>query len=315
MWEKTPIIRNELSALESYMGEKFPRKNSFLDEVSQKIFSSGGKRLRPALTILSSMFGSYSREKVFPVAAAIETLHTATLVHDDIVDQAKTRRGQPTVSNRHGVSLAVYTGDYLLIKSVLLLAEAGLPADKLHEAARALEAICLGEVDQYFGRNRIPSFREYLKRVMKKTGVLLAASCALGAYTSGCSEEQTKILARFGMYFGVAFQIRDDLMDIESTDENEAGKPVIHDLKEGFVTLPAILAASRNESVRKQLETYFVKGGDLKILVTGIILAGGAQEARRLKERYTQKCFGLLKSLPEGEKREALEEAVRWLDT
>lgn len=315
MWDKYPFIEAEVAALEAYILEKFPREGGFLDVASKNIINSGGKRLRPVLAILSAMFGEYSRAKVFPVAAALETLHTATLVHDDIIDNAETRRGQPSVSAKHGINMAVYTGDYLLVKAVMLLAEAGLPAEKLKEVAKALQTICLGEVEQYLGRHRMPTPREYLKRIMRKTGILLSASCALGAFATGCTDEQVKLLGRFGMYYGAAFQIRDDLLDIESTNASDpaVGKPIINDLKEGIITLPVIYAVRRDEKLSLQLKDFLEGAGDARNIVASVLKSGGTDEARRLKDRYVTKCLKLLKKLPPTDQRLALEESVLWL--
>jgi heptaprenyl diphosphate synthase len=175
--------------------------------------------------------------------------------------------------------------------------------------------MCVGEVEQYLGRNKVPTVREYLKRIMRKTGILLSASCALGAFSTGCSEEQVKILGRFGMYFGTAFQIRDDLLDIEPSefDKDKIGKPVIRDLKEGVITLPVIFAAYRDASVRKQLERFFSGEKDATNLISAIVSAGGPAESRRIKNKYINKCLVLLQGLPDTEQRRAMEEAVIWL--
>lgn len=314
MWEKYPVIREELAALETYLIEKFPQKGGFLDEVSQKMIKSGGKRIRPVLTILCAMFGTYERQKVFPVAVALETLHTATLVHDDIIDNSETRRGRVSIPAKHGIDLAVYTGDYLLVKSVLLLSEASLPGDKLEGMARALEQMCIGEVEQYIGRKSVPTIRQYLKRIMRKTGILLSSACALGAYSGGCSEEKVKLLGRFGMYFGVIFQIRDDLLDLQSADSGKRiGKPVTRDLREGVVTLPVIYAIRNNDAVRIQLEKLFLGKGGMDKLITNIISAGGAEGAKNLIQRYGQRCLNILRQFPAANSRDALEDTVLWL--
>ncbi len=315
MWDKYPFIREEVAALEEYILEKFPREGEFLDLVSKNVINSGGKRLRPVLAILSAMFGDYSREKIFPVAAALETLHTATLIHDDIIDNAETRRGQPSVFSKHGINMAVYTGDYLLVKALLLLSEAGLPTEKLKDIAKAMEALCLGEVEQYLSRHRLITPREYLKRIMRKTGILLSASCALGAFVTGCPEEQVRLLGRFGMYFGTAFQIRDDLLDLEATDANapEIGKPVVNDLKEGIVTIPVILAIRKNDTLREQVQNYFEGMGDVRNIVAGVMRSGGHEEARRLRDRYIDKCLHILEKLPSAEHRKVMEDSVLWL--
>jgi heptaprenyl diphosphate synthase len=112
LWDNYNFIKEELNVFESYIKSKLPRRSGFLNEISRETILSGGKRLRPALVVLSGMTGKYEREKVFPIAAAIEILHTATLVHDDIIDNAKTRRGHPTVSEKHSINIAGYTGDF-----------------------------------------------------------------------------------------------------------------------------------------------------------------------------------------------------------
>ncbi|MDX9871619.1 MAG: polyprenyl synthetase family protein [Clostridia bacterium] len=316
MWEKYPFIHSELEAVDAYLAAKFPKQGGVLSNLTKKSLQAGGKKLRPVLAIISGMFGDYSREKLIPLAAALETLHTATLVHDDIIDNADTRRGQPTVAAKHGINLAVYAGDYLLVKAVLMLSEAGLPPEKMRDIALALEAMCVGEVDQYLGRNRIPSMRAYLKRIMRKTGILLSASCALGAFAADCSEQQVKALGKFGMYFGTAFQIRDDLLDLDAAHDasGKIGKPVIRDLQEGVITLPVIFAAYRNAGVKKQLETFFNgRGGEAAKLAQAVVKAGGAEESQRIQQKYIQKCLKLLKGFPQTEHRQALEEAVLWL--
>ena len=304
-----------MEAFEIYIKEQFPARKGFLQEISQLMMISGGKRLRPALVILSSMLGNYERQKAFAVAAAIETLHTATLVHDDIIDRAGARRGKESVYARHGVNLAVYSGDYLLVKAVKMLSEADIPTERLKDAAHAIELICLGEVDQFLGRKRIPSFREYLRRIVRKTGILFAASCSLGALSAGRSEEEARLLARFGMYFGIAFQIRDDLIDLETVKANEgdAGKPTKHDLKEGIVTLPVVLAARHNVALRWQLNEYFSEGGDVTRIVMDILSAGGAKDARKIKQRYIEKGHRILGRFPDTESRRALAEALAWV--
>lgn len=313
MWENCSFVKEELAAFEAYIISKYPSGNSFLNNVSKKMIASGGKRLRPALVIVSGMMGNYERAKIFPLAAAIETLHTATLVHDDIIDNAKTRRGQLTVSEKNGINLAVYTGDYLLANSILLMTESGLTAEKLDRVAKAAKMICIGEVNQYLSRYKITTINGYLRRVMKKTGILFSASCALGAYAAGCSDEQVNIMSRFGMNLGVAFQIRDDIIDIES-DENRAGKPVANDIREGIATLPFLFAAGRSESFRKKMEDFFGGNGEIKDLMLDVVKTQGINDARRLKERYISKCRELfLRAVPNNDSYCAMEQIINWL--
>jgi len=313
MWDKYPFLKDELDAFETYLSNKFSQKNKFLHHVSHDLISSGGKRLRPTLVILCGMIKDYSREKIFPLAGAIETLHTATLIHDDIIDNAKIRRNQPTVSDKHGTNIAVYTGDYLLASAFLMLSESGLQTDKLEYVAKAARAICTGEVNQYLNRYQLTSVSSYLRRTMKKTGILFSASCILGAFAAGCSDREIKTLGRFGLNLGVAFQIRDDLNDIEC-NEAAIGKPVANDLKEGIATLPFLLAAKHSKKIKQRLEDYFAGNQDeIKEIIQEVLEVGGNDESKVLKNLYIDKCRKLLNTLPKYPSLAVMEEILNQL--
>lgn len=312
MWDKYPAIKTELTAFEAYLESKIPKRNAFLQQACSGVILSGGKRLRPAFTIISAMLGEYSRETAFPAAAAVEVLHTATLIHDDIIDNAKTRRGQPTISEKHSINLAVYTGDYLLARSLRLLIETGFQPERLDIIAMAVNSLCEGEIDQYLGRFEVSGVQHYLKRVMRKTGILFAASCLLGARVAKLDDRLVKQLTRFGLSFGAAFQIKDDLLDMES-DEKTEGKPVIHDLKEGIATLPVILAVRNNPEIKSQLDLFFDGKGDAQDILKSVIASGGTRDALRLKRKYCDRCRKYLKALPESKEADILYDLLDWL--
>jgi heptaprenyl diphosphate synthase len=305
VWEKLPALRAELELFEQSLREEFHARKSigaYLDALSLRVIGSGGKRLRPAMLIASAMMGAYDREKVMHAAKSIELLHTATLVHDDIIDNAPLRRSTPTLNATEGVHTALFAGDYIYVKSVLALAESGLPLQYLREVARAVEAVCVGEVEQYRGRGSIPGFKTYVSRAVRKTGVLFAASCAVGAHLGGLGDEHVKQAGRLGGYFGIAFQIRDDLMDMLETPE-AIGKPVGNDLKEGVVTLPVMLAAARSPQLRERVEALLHSGqaGQKEILglLGAVVGAGGASEAKAVMARYVSRAQRALDRLPE----------------
>ena len=312
MWDNYPEIKAELAAFEEYLEGRLSNKNEFLKNASRNVVMSGGKRLRPAMTIITAMSGEYRREAVFPAAAAIEVLHTATLIHDDIIDDAKTRRGQPTLSEKHDINLAVYTGDYLLAKSLRLLVETGLKPERLDIVARAVNLLCEGEIEQYLGKYKIASVNNYLKRVIRKTGVLFSAASLLGARCANLDDDGSRLHARFGISFGAAFQINDDLNDIES-DEQSVGKPVINDLKEGIVTLPVILAVKNNPELKGSIVDYFDGKVDVRTIIRNVISSGGTRDALRLKQKYTEKCRGFLNQLPHSMTTDALNGLVTLL--
>lgn len=303
MWEEYPEIADEMKAVEEFIKSNTTSRNKLLADIAGALVGAGGKRLRPAFVVLSAKFGSYDREKVLPFAGAVEILHTATLVHDDIIDRAKTRRGIPTVSKKYGVDMAVYTGDFLFTRAVLMLSK-NVSADRLDLVARAVKTICEGEVDQFQERYDIEtSVLSYLKRINKKTAVLFAAACLLGAQASECGEEICKRLARFGFCFGMAFQIRDDLLDFMSEYE-ATGKPSGSDLRGGVVTLPVIYALRSSGSLKEIFKGYAGNRGRLSIedyrLIDQLVRdSGGIKASARMLERYIQRGIKALDGLPE----------------
>lgn len=312
MWENQPWIREEMTAFEAFAAERFAAKGLAFKEISARLLLSGGKRLRPAMTILAAKSGEYDRSRVFPAALAVETLHAATLAHDDIIDGAVLRRGQPTVSEKHGVNMAVYTGDYLFAKSLLLMAESGLEPERTELVAKAVLAMCEGEMAQYLGRYEIASIPQYLRRIARKTGLLFSAACAIGGKAGRLGDADAKRMARFGFRFGMAFQIRDDLLDMEM-DISLAGKPVERDLMDGIVTLPVLLALHHGPELEPLLRDCFAGKGDLPEFLDAVRQIGGTRDADRMLGRYTDKCRKLLLELPRQVTRNALEELTDWL--
>jgi heptaprenyl diphosphate synthase len=289
VWENLPELKAELDVFERLLRDQFNSKknvNSYLDRLCLGIVSSGGKRLRPAMVIASSMMGSYEREKTLRAALSMELLHTATLVHDDIIDGASVRRSIATVSSSDGVDIAVFTGDYLYIKSILALSDTGLPVEYMKQLAQATEAVCAGEVEQFRGRGTMPGIKTYLSRIIRKTGFLFAACCAAGAKLGGLTDDSIKHAARFGSSFGAAFQIRDDILDFTSSTK-ELGKPAGSDLKDGVFTLPLLMASAKNDNIKKLM------GLDRPVFrqIIGMVMdAGGIAEAKTVLKKYIERA-------------------------
>ncbi len=302
----------ELAELERILEEELSKGNPFITRESLRILRGGGKRLRPLLTILfASAGGGCDRQRVLYTAAAIETLHMATLVHDDTIDNASHRRGVETTFRRHGIHTAIYTGDWMLLRSLQILAKAGeqdsVTIGLLNTLADGMERICAGEIDQYVGRGRIPGVRKYFERVRGKTAAMFAAACAAGARASGATEEDIRRALAFGEDFGIAFQIRDDLMDMESTGA-KSGKPVEHDLREGIITLPVILACGRSPRFRDDLRAFLQDPRHAS--VSGILreaaALGGPQLARAQCMIYIDRCYDYIGGMPPGRAAEDL---------
>jgi octaprenyl-diphosphate synthase len=206
----------------------------------RRLMEAGGKRLRPRLVQLTAQLGPrYEPLRTASLAAAVEILHNATLVHDDYVDESDYRRGRPTVAAAEGAERAIAVGDYYFAKATRLIAEAG-NGDVTLTIAEALEAICESQIDDVRLRGAYPGDREsYLRVVRGKTAALFAAACASGAQLSSASPEVVEALRRYGDLLGVAFQMADDMVDFSPS----SGKPVGLDIRQRVVSLPLIYAA------------------------------------------------------------------------
>ena len=205
------------------------------------LVSAGGKRIRPALVLLAAKCGRYDLQKLTPAAIAVELTHAATLVHDDVIDRAQVRRGRPTVAAQLGDEPAIVVGDFYFAKAY----EQAASTDSTQVVAilaRAVMEICAGEVRQQAIRHRFDTtIDEYMVRIEAKTATLLAACCDIGAVLGGLDREKRSALREYGRLLGLAFQIADDVLDYEGS-EDEIGKPIGHDIAEGFATLPLMLA-------------------------------------------------------------------------
>ena len=205
------------------------------------LFAAGGKRIRPALVLLSAMCGEYDSQHVMPAAMAVEVTHAATLVHDDVIDRSPTRRGRPTVAARLGDEPAIVIGDFYFAKAYEYAARTRSP-EVVVILAEAVMRICVGEVQQQSIRYRFSTGAdEYMRRIEAKTATLLAACCDIGALLGGLDDERRGALRTYGRSLGLAFQIADDVLDYVGS-EGEVGKPIGHDILEGFATLPLMLA-------------------------------------------------------------------------
>ena len=209
------------------------------------LFAAGGKRIRPALVLLSARIGTYDLDRLMPAAVAVELTHAATLVHDDVIDRATTRRGRPTVAARLGDEPAIVVGDYYFAKAYEQAANTQTP-EVVTILAEAVMKICAGEVrQQAIRRHYDTTLDEYMPRIEAKTATLLSACCDIGALLGGLDEGVRSHLRDYGRLLGLAFQIADAVLDYTGI-EDEVGKPIGHDVAEGFATLPLMLRSRAN---------------------------------------------------------------------
>lgn len=239
------VIQADLEVLESVLEETVVSETALVTHIGTYLISSGGKRLRPALFLLAARGGvAFERERAMPIAAALELIHTASLVHDDVIDEADTRRGAATTNTKWGNQIAILSGDYIFARAFKLVAEHGYPSIVYEKLAQLVCTLSEGEILQDHSAYQIPEGEAvYYERIRKKTADFLENCCELGAFIGGMCVADIERMALYGHAIGMAFQITDDLLDLRQTSEH-IGKPAGRDLAQGYVTLPVIRALS-----------------------------------------------------------------------
>ena len=232
--------------VEGFLADVGKRAPAELVQPSLEALTSGGKRLRPLLLVLAARMGDSYRGDLLRAATAIEVLHTATLIHDDIVDRALTRRGEPTTVARYGREIAAATGDYLFAETFSELAGIGDPR-LVRAFAEASVGLAAGELEQYRASGANVEVEAYLEHIRKKTAGLFQVACVAGGTLGGLSLAQIDALASYGQALGIAFQMSDDIMDLVGKP-GLMGKGIGTDLAEGTVTLPVIFALREGDA-------------------------------------------------------------------
>lgn len=308
IWNKYPEIQTELSAVREIMEENARCKDKVIETSIKELIQSGGKMLRPGLAVIASKFGNYQPERTRAMATVVEMFHMATLVHDDVIDDSKLRRGKETIQSKYGKEYAVYIGDYLFCVCFKILASTA----SLHSIqidSKAMSKICLGEVEQLNSRfQKEVSVKNYLKRISGKTAELFALSLYIGAAESDCDKKLARLFWNIGHNIGMAFQIIDDILDYTSTDE-QLGKEVGHDLRDGIYTLPLIYALEKKPAdLMKLLDQEELSQGDIQKIIELTREYGGIDKARALAKKYTNKAYSFMKRLPDNEYKIMLQE-------
>ena len=254
----TKIIVDDLEAIERILLEETRIHYDFVDDAVRHVIEGGGKRLRPVLLILSSKACGYTGEDAHILAACIELIHVASLVHDDVLDEAPIRRSQVTLHSKWGNKVAVLVGDYLHARVLSMLASRGSDDPALEILANAAQAMCEGEVIHAYKNGDFEICQNnYLKIVELKTGKLISASCHTGAMLGTKNPEYVNALIAYGELIGIAFQIIDDLLDFVA-DPEKFGKQPFKDLREGKLTFPMIYVRENcTGEERKKLEGIF----------------------------------------------------------
>jgi heptaprenyl diphosphate synthase len=307
-WKDFPELQSELALVKDCIRQNSKSVDAGFEHALKEMTDSGGKMLRPAFLILSARFGTYEPEKIRTLAAVIEMLHMATLVHDDIVDDSRLRRGIETVQSKYGKDYAVYLGDYLFCQCFMMMASHEYTRQNLQDVSKAIMKICMGEIRQFnFRYNVHMSFKNYLKVISGKTAALFAMSFYAGAFEAGCDLKLCKALGRIGHDIGMAFQIVDDLLDYNGSSE-KLGKSAQRDLQRGFYTLPLLyaLGTENAEKIEKKLADSGLSDQDVNEVLKLVRDSGAVSRARKVADRYTNRAMARIEALPEHEGKQTL---------
>jgi geranylgeranyl pyrophosphate synthase len=271
------------------------------------LMAAGGKRIRPIITLLmGSMLGA-EEEKLISLSASIELLHTATLVHDDLIDGALLRRGNPTLNSHWTPAATVLTGDYIFAQAARLAAEIG-STEAMSIFAETLSIIVNGEISQLFGKSKLPSREDYYFRIYEKTGSLFALSARAAAMISPADRKYINPAETYGKELGKAFQIVDDVLDFTG-DQERVGKPIGHDLRQGIPTLPAIYYGEQHPD--DQVLLACLDGTATEEEADGLIHrineSGVIDQALKEASLCVESANKSLETFPDGKEKEALE--------
>lgn len=292
------LFRKDLKIIEDEILKVSEVDSMILKETSNHLLSSGGKRIRPVFVLLCAKLGNYDIHKVKYAAAALELIHSASLAHDDVIDEAELRRGKPTISAKWDNKVAIYTGDYIFAHSISLIGKLDSPAAHKVVADTIVE-LCIGEVDQIEEKYDFDQpISKYYKRIERKTAILIAVSAQLGAIAAELSEEQQQKIYDFGYNIGMSFQIIDDILDFTGT-EKELGKPAGSDLLHGNITLP-VFYAMENPELKKLISTVTpeTKPDELKVILDAIKSTDAIERSRIESDAYLNKAIKILDELP-----------------
>ena len=313
-------IQSDLDQVDATFQERATSGLDILNSASMHALSSPGKRLRTALTLLSGKLNTYHFDKLLPLSVAFEMVHLATLLHDDIVDNALTRRGNPTVNALWGNNIAILLGDYYFAKTAGLIAD--INDNRIdHLFSDTVATVCEGTIMEIMTAGRVDlTVESYYEKISHKTACLMAACCKGGAIVSEAPQEEVRLLHDYGLNLGIAFQIIDDILDY-TEDQTTIGKPAGNDLRQGMVTLPLIYALQA-QSLHDNLQQVhsILNGGahteeDILPVVEWVVNSPGISRARADAYTYADRARAALHHFPHSTDRDVLDELIDFVVT
>lgn len=304
------LVKEDIEKVEQFLKDDIKTSIPLINEVILYLLSSGGKRLRPVFLALSARMCGYKGENIPAMSAVIEYIHTATLLHDDIIDGAKYRRKRPTANSLYGNDVAVLCGDFLYSRSYITLTEYGAKQVQMILSSAAL-TMSEGEVIQLLKTGDINlTFDDYIQIITRKTAVLFSAACEIGGRLAEVSEDKIKALKDFGYYLGLGFQMTDDILDYMGNPEI-TGKKNGTDLFEGKLTLPVIKTLEKADNNEKSIITEMFKkkernDDDLKVLKDIMVKYDIEKISEKTADEYINKSLNSLNIFEDNDYRKAL---------
>jgi len=308
------LTRPYLEEVELRMRQSAGQRHANLDKAIDHLLSSGGKRIRPIAVILIGKMLGADIDRITVHAAAIEMLHTATLVHDDLIDGSLLRRGFPTLNAQWTSGATVLAGDYIFARAARLAAA----TDSLvlmDSFARGLMTIVGGEITQLFNQEFVTTHQSYLDRTYAKTASLFEVATEGAAVLSGASEETIEAMKLYGYYNGLAFQIVDDVLDFTG-EQSRIGKPVASDLRHGLITLPTLFFLedrSNGKMLIEKLQKKQIKESELEQIIDEIRSSSAVDRALQQANEFAKTSEAQLELMPDTPERDALYELARYV--
>ncbi|MFH5812022.1 polyprenyl synthetase family protein [Companilactobacillus sp. FL22-1] len=314
IWKSYPQLAGKLDQTTDFIHQQVNINNLEITSMIKDL-TSGGKMLRPAFFLLFSDFGPQKRttQELIPLAASLEILHVATLIHDDVIDDSPLRRSQPTIHTKYGRRNAIYAGDYLFTLYFELISRNLSDNNDILRNALSMKKILVGELDQMLiNFNVKATTKMYLNEISGKTAELFSLSGAMGAIVSGGDQELIDWCKGIGYDIGMAFQIIDDILDFSNT--SQIGKPSHEDLKNGVYSLPYILGLEAgNEKLIRILSQEALQQNDVMTATNIVVDDGYLNQAKDIARSYTRRAIDEIAKLPKNNSQKALQAVVKRL--
>ncbi|GEN47947.1 polyprenyl synthetase family protein [Ligilactobacillus pobuzihii] len=292
LWNKFPQIYKQINRVEKLIDDRLHTNNPNVEELLRALADDQGKQLRPGLFLLFSQLGDqklHTDEELIKIAASVEILHKATLIHDDIIDDSPLRRGKITIQSKYGKDVAVYAGDLLFTVFFSLLTEAMNGSKYMSYNSQAMYNLLVGELSQMHLRySQTQTIDDYLKNIQGKTAALFKLACMEGIHFSEPNEKRERLAGDIGLNIGIAFQIYDDILDYTSTTK-DLKKPVLEDVAEGVYSSPLLFAFAKAPAEFKPLldKKQDIKPAEIKEVARLVKKYNGVKDAQELAQHYT----------------------------